>query len=58
MARVTSFADKLKKKKGSEKINVKVIKWYRCEDRGTYRTLERIIRVDDINKVDKIDIIK
>lgn len=56
MAKQQSFADKLKKKKDTDKITVKVIKWYKSEQRGTMRTLERFVQVKDINEVDKIDI--
>ena len=58
MAKVQSFADKVKKKKGEIKPVVKVIKWYRCDQRGTLRTLERIVKVNDLNDVINLDIIK
>lgn len=58
MAKQQTFGDKLKKKKYDGKLNVKVIKWYHDETRGTLRTLERFIKVSDINEVDKIDISK
>lgn len=58
MAKQQTFGDKLKKKKGDDKIYVKVIKWYHSEERNTLRAMERIVAVDDINTVDKLDISK
>lgn len=58
MAKAQAFGDKLKKKKEDTKISVKVIKWYKDEQRGTLRTLERFVTVDDMSEVDKIDVNK
>ncbi len=58
MAKTQTFGDKLKKKRDDGRLNVKVIKWYNDETRGTLRTLERFVKVTDINEVDKIDISK
>jgi hypothetical protein len=56
MAKQQTFGDKLKKKKETSKISVKVIKWYKDSDRGTMRTLERFVNVNDLSEVDKLDI--
>ncbi|MBM2815091.1 MAG: hypothetical protein HW421_1853 [Ignavibacteria bacterium] len=58
MAKAQSFGDKLKKKKVDTKINLKVIKWYRCPNRGTLRTLERFVKIDDLAECEKIDVFK
>ncbi len=58
MAKTQSFADKVKKKKLDTKISIKVIKWFNDETRGTLRTMERLVKVEDINQIDKIDILK
>ena len=58
MAKTQTFGDKLKKKKTDNKISVKVIKWFHDENRNTLRVLERMIKVDDLNDVEKVDITK
>jgi len=58
MAKAQAFGDKLKKKKEDTKISVKVIKWYKDDVRGSLRTLERFVTVNDMTEVDKIDINK
>lgn len=57
MAKTQTFGDKLKKKKGDTKIPVKVIKWYPGE-KGTMRTLERFVKINDLSEIDNIDISK
>lgn len=57
MAKQQTFGDKLKKKKGEEKPIVKVIQSYR-NDEGNLKFLEKFIRVDDLNALDKVDISK
>lgn len=55
MAKTQTFGDKLKKKKGDDKVSVKVIKAYRSEV-GTTRFLEKFVKIDDMTQIDKIDI--
>ena len=56
MAKTQTFGDKLKKKKQDQRIYVKVIKWFKDDARGTLRSMEKIVPVNDIAEVDKIDI--
>ncbi|MCX6152656.1 MAG: hypothetical protein NT007_00695 [Candidatus Kapabacteria bacterium] len=58
MAKTQTFGDKLKKKKMDPRVNVKVIKWYHDPERGSLRSLERMIKLDDLSTADKADIIK
>ena len=55
MAKTQTFADKVNKKKGDGRIAVKVIKGYTSEI-GSTRFLEKIVMIDDIANIDKIDI--
>ncbi len=57
MAKQQTFGDKLKKKKGDDKISVKVIKGYRSEI-GTTRFIEKFVKIDSIDQIDKIDVSK
>jgi hypothetical protein len=58
MAKVQTFSDKLKKKRADTRIFVKVIKWYKSEERGSLRTIERLVPVTDPSEIENIDIIK
>ena len=55
MAKQQTFGDKLKKKKGDDKITVKVIKGYQSEI-GSTRFLEKFVKIETIDQIDKIDI--
>ena len=55
MAKQQTFSDKLNKKKGDSRVAVKVIKGFTSEI-GSTRFLEKIVMLDDIAKIDKIDI--
>lgn len=55
MAKQQTFSDKLKKLKTDPRVNVRVIKAYRSE-KGSVKFMERFIKVDDINQVEKVDI--
>lgn len=57
MAKKQTFGDKVGKKKGSDFINVKVIKGYKAEDGGA-KFIEQFVKIEDISTVDKIDINK
>lgn len=57
MAKTQTFGDKMKKKKGEQAINVKVIKAYRTEE-NNMRFIERYVKISDMNEIDKIDINK
>lgn len=57
MAKTQTFGDKLKKKKGDDKISVKVIKGYRSEI-GSTRFLEKFVKIDSMDQIDKVDISK
>jgi len=55
MAKQQTFGDKLKKKKGDDKITVKVIKGYQSEI-GSTRFLEKFVIIDTMEQIDKMDI--
>lgn len=57
MAKQQTFGDKLKKKKGDDKISVKVIKSYRTDD-GKTRFIESFIKVNDLSELDSISVSK
>jgi len=50
MAKQQSFADKLKKKKKSDLISVKLIKAMKTA-KGNYKFNEKFIQIEDINKI-------
>lgn len=57
MAKTQTFGDKLKKGKHIDnRINVKVIKGFKCENRNSIRFIAKMVKVDDLNQLDKIDI--
>ena len=53
MAKQQSFADKLKKKKKSDLISVKLIKAMKTV-KGNYKFNERFVQIEDINKITDI----
>jgi hypothetical protein len=55
MAKTQTFVDKLKKKKADDRISVKVIKGYVSEI-GSTRFIEKMIKIDDLSQVDKLDV--
>lgn len=55
MAKQQTFQDKLKKMKTDSRVNVRVIKAYRS-DKGSVKFVERFVKVDDANQIEKIDI--
>lgn len=57
MAKQQTFGDKLKKKKGDDKISVKVIKGYKSEI-GSTRFLEKFVKIDSMDQIDTVDINK
>ena len=56
MAKQQSFSDKVKKKKADSRIHVKVICTSKTED-GRVRFHERFVTVDDINQLEKVEVI-
>jgi len=58
MAKQQSFGDKLKKKKQEDFTNVKVVQGLQSELRGTVRFVELMVKVKDLNELEKIDITK
>ena len=50
MAKQQSFSDKLKKKKKSDLISVKLVKAVKTAN-GNYKFNEKFVQVDDINKI-------
>ncbi|HLG32142.1 MAG TPA: hypothetical protein VI362_03810 [Ignavibacteriaceae bacterium] len=50
MAKQQAFADKLKKKKKSDFISVKLVKAIKT-DKGSYKFNEKFVKVDDLNKL-------
>jgi len=58
MAKTQTFGDKMKKKKHADLfINVKVVKGFRT-DEGNLRFVEKFVKVQDTNELEKIDISK
>lgn len=55
MAKQQTFQDKLKKMKTDSRVNVRVIKAYHG-DKGSVKFVERFVKVDDANQIEKIDI--
>ena len=53
MAKQQSFSDKLKKKKKSDFITVKLIKSVKT-GRGNYKFQEKFVQLEDINKISDI----
>jgi len=53
MAKSQSFSDKVKKKKKSDHITVKLIKAVKT-DKGNYKFNEKFVQVEDINKISEI----
>ena len=58
MAKTQTFGDKQKKGKVVDFIPVKVIKWYKDEERSSVRSLERFVRIKELSELDKIDVTK
>ena len=55
MAKQQTFGDKTKKKVADTKIAVKVIKAFRSE-KGTIKFMERLVKVDDVGQIEKMDL--
>ena len=55
MAKTQTFSDKLNKSKQAIKPTVKVIKGFTSEI-GSTRFLEKVVKVDDLSQLDKLDI--
>jgi len=55
MAKKQTFGDKLKKKKGTEKPTVKIIKGVKGDDGNTH-FIESFMKVDDVSSIDKLNI--
>ena len=56
MAKTQTFGDKVKKKKSDdERVSVKVIKGINS-DRGSVRFIEKMVKVDNLDQLEKIDI--
>jgi hypothetical protein len=55
MAKTQTFTDKLKKKVIDTRVSVKVIKGFTSEI-GSTRFIEKVIKVDDLAQLSKLDI--
>ncbi len=55
MAKQQTFADKVKKKKQEDKINVKVIKGVKTA-KGSVSFKEKTVKIKDMSEISKIDI--
>lgn len=53
MAKAQSFAEKVKKKKKSDHITVKVVKAVKTE-KGSYKFNEKFVQLEDISKVSEL----
>jgi len=53
MSKSHSFADKVKKKKKSDHITVKLVKAIKT-DKGNYKFNEKFIKLEDISKVSEL----
>lgn len=58
MAKQQTFGDKMKKKGADTRIPVKVLKWYHDEDRNSLRLLTKLVKVNDLNELQNIDVNK
>lgn len=58
MAKTQTFGDKTKKKKGTEKISVKIVKGVPSPKTGSLRFLESFVSVQDLSELDKMDFTK
>ncbi|ROL60661.1 hypothetical protein D9V86_09150 [Bacteroidetes/Chlorobi group bacterium ChocPot_Mid] len=59
MAKQQTFGDKLKKKKQTDElISVRVVQGLQSELRGTVRFVDLMVKVKDLNELEKIDITK
>ena len=57
MAKAQTFGDKVKKKKQDTRIHLKVVSGFRT-DKGSMRFTERLVALNDISEIDKIEINK
>jgi len=53
VAKQQSFADKVKKKRGSDMLTVKLVKTVKT-DKGSYKFNEKLVKIEDISKVTDI----
>lgn len=53
MAKSQSFADKVKKKKKSDHLTVKLVKAVKT-DKGNYKFSEKFVQLEDISKVSEL----
>lgn len=53
MAKSQSFADKVKKKKKSDHLTVKLVKAVKT-DKGNYKFNEKFVQLEDIGKVSEL----
>lgn len=57
MAKQQTFGDKVKKKQQTDtRVSVKVIKGIKSPERGSVRFITKMVKVDNIDQLDKIDI--
>ncbi len=57
MAKQQTFGDKVKKKKQTDtKVSVKVIKGIKSPEKGSVRFITKIVKVDNVEQLDKVDI--
>ena len=54
MAKQQTFGDKLKKKGEAQKMSVKIVRGFKGPE-GTIKFKERLVQVDDLGQVDKMD---
>ena len=53
MAKSQSFADKVKKKKKSDHLTIKLVKAVKT-DKGNYKFSEKFVHLEDISKVSEL----
>lgn len=54
MAKTQTFGDKMGKKAGPQKMTVKVVRGFRGPN-GTIKIKDRLVQVDDLGQIDKMD---
>lgn len=55
MAKKQTFGDKTKGKAQDDRITVKVLKWYKDENRGSLRFSEKFVKVENENAIPNIN---
>lgn len=58
MAKTQTFGDKMKKKKGDDKVYIKVIKGVPSQKTGALKILQNFVAINDVAEIEKMDFTK